>query len=364
MKNLIYITAASALIFMSCTDAKKEQKGEKKTEMGNMMMNPFETVLIKKTNPLVILKLAGELQPDQSTELFAKINSYVKNIRVDIGDRVSQGQVLMTLEAPEIQSQVANAKAKFKAQQAVYLSTKATYDRMIKANETQGAIARDAMDQITARKLADEAQLAAAESAYKELQNIDDYLVIRAPFDGVITERSVDLGAYVGPMGNAPLLIIQNIHKMRLKLSIPEANTPYIKLGDTIEFYVRSQPQHKYFAKVSRKSGSLDLKLRSEKVEADFININHALKPFMIAEARIALQNNEATFFVPKSAIVDSNLGIYIIAVAGGKSKKIPVSKGRIMTDMVEVLGELHEKDVILKMGNEEIQDGTVIPNK
>lgn len=365
MKNLIYITLVSAFIFTGCAESKKENKEEQKKEMGvMMMMNPFETVPVKKINPLVILKLAGELQPDQSTELFAKVNSYVKNIRVDIGDRVSEGQILMTLEAPEIQSQVATAKAKFKAQQAVYVSTLATYDRMVKANQTAGAIARDAMDQITARKLSDQAQLAAAESAYHEIKNIDDYLVIRAPFNGIITDRSVDLGAYVGPMGKSPLLVVQNNQKLRLNLSIPEANTPFIKLGDTIQFYVRSQPQHKYFAKISRKSGSLDLKLRSEKVEADFINTNNALKPFMIAETQIPLQNSEATFFVPKSAVVDSNMGMYVIAVEGGKARKIAVSKGRVMPEMVEVLGELAEDTVILKMGNEEIQDGSAIPNK
>jgi len=366
MKNLIYITLVSAFIFTGCAESKKENKEEQKKEMGGMMMmmNPFETVPVKKINPLVILKLAGELQPDQSTELFAKVNSYVKNIRVDIGDRVSEGQILMTLEAPEIQSQVATAKAKFKAQQAVYVSTLATYDRMVRANQTAGAIARDAMDQITARKLSDQAQLAAAESAYHEIKNIDDYLVIRAPFSGIITDRSVDLGAYVGPMGKSPLLVVQNNQKLRLNLSIPEANTPFIKLGDTIQFYVRSQPQHKYFAKISRKSGSLDLKLRSEKVEADFINTNNALKPFMIAETQIPLQNSEATFFVPKSAVVDSNMGMYVIAVEGGKARKIAVSKGRVMPEMVEVLGELAEDTVILKMGNEEIQDGSAIPNK
>lgn len=365
MKNLIYIALlASVFIFTGCAYSEKEPKEEKNMEKEAAMMNPFETIAVQKINPLVILKLAGELLPDQSTELFAKVNSYVKNIRVDIGDRVVAGQVLMTLEAPEIQSQVATAKAKLKAQRAVYLATLATYDRMVNANQTEGAIAQDAMDQIAARKLSDQAQLAAAESAYSEIKNIDDYLVIRAPFNGIITDRNVDLGAYVGPMGKSPLLVVQNNQKLRLNISIPEANTPFIKLGDTIQFYVRSQPQHKYFAQISRKSGSLDLKLRSEKVEADFINTNHVLKPFMIAETQIPLQNSEATFFVPKSAIVDSNMGMYVIAVEAGKAKKIPISKGRVISDRVEVVGDLTENDVILKLGNEEIQEGTPIPNK
>lgn len=370
MKLLVYTAIASMFVFTACNNDKTEVKEGKKEEgkgmpgmaMGGMSMNPFETVSIAKSNPLVKLQLAGELMPDQHTQLFAKVNSYVKNIRVDIGDKVSQGQVLMVLEAPEIQSQVASAKAKYEAQKAIYVSTKSTYDRMLDADKTEGAIAKDAIDQITARKLSDEAQLNAAKSAYEEIKDIDNYLVIRAPFAGTITDRNVDLGAYVGPMEKTPLLVIQDNRKLRLNLSIPEAVTPYLKQGDTIRFHVRSQPQTKHMALVTRKSGSLDVKFRSEKIEADFVNTNNALKPFMVAETVIPLQNTEATFFVPKMAVVESGMGIYVIRVENGKTKNVPVSKGRMMPDKVEVFGDLSEGDIILKMGTEEILEGTTVP--
>jgi len=365
MKIKSIILLISAVFFAACNnDTSGKQSEMTKNSPAMPMMNPMETIAISKSNPKVMLKLAGELKPDQHTALFAKVNSYVRSIRVDIGDAVTAGQVLMVLEAPEIQSQVANAKAKLEAQEAVYLSTKATYDRMIKANETKGAIARDALDQIKARKLADQGQLNAARSAYNELKNIDDYLVIRAPFSGTITNRSVDLGAYVSPMNKEPLLVIENNRKLRLNLSIPEANTAYIKIGDTIRFYVRSQPQEKYFALVNRKSGSLDIKLRSEKIEADFDNKNQALKPYMIAETSIPLQHTQPTFFIPKSAVVESGKGIYVIRVDNGKTKNIAVSKGRMMNDQVEVFGELTEGDQLLKMGSEEVQEGTGVPGK
>lgn len=360
---------AATLSLVACNTEKAEKAAEPKAGMPAMgmgmgmgMMNPMETIVIQKSNPLVMLKLAGELKPDQQTELFAKVNSYVRNIRVDIGDKVSAGQILVVLEAPEIQSQVAHAKAKLQAQEAIYMATKATYDRMMNANQTQGAVAKDAMDQILARKLADEAQLNAAKSAYNEIRNVDDYLVIRAPFAGTITDRSVDLGAYVGPMGKTPLFVIENNQKLRLNLAIPEANTPYIKVGDTIRFHVRSQPEKKHYALVSRKSGSLDLKLRSEKIEADFMNGTKELKPYMIAEASIPLQNTQATFFVPKSALVESPMGLYVIRVVDGKTKHVPVSKGRVMPMMYEVFGELEDGDMLMKMATEEIPEDMVIP--
>ncbi|MGV0831369.1 efflux RND transporter periplasmic adaptor subunit [Empedobacter brevis] len=358
------IPFAVLILLSACNPNDKKENNATKPEMKGMeMMNMMETIEISKSNPLVPLKLAGELKPYEQTDLFAKVNSYVKQIRVDIGDRVVRGQILVVLEAPEIVSQIANAKAKVQAQEAIYLATKSTYDRMLKADETKGAVAKDAIDQMKARKLSDESQLAAARSAYNEIRNINDYLVIRAPFSGTITNRSIDLGAYVGPMSKEPLLVIENNQKLRLNLSIPEANTPYIKLGDTIHFYVRSQPQIKHMALVSRKSGSLDIKLRSEKIEADFINRNNVLKPYMVAEANIPLQHTTPTFFVPKMAVVESGMGIYVIRVENGKTKNIPVSKGRLMEDKVEVFGELTEGDRILKMASEEMEEGTAIPN-
>ncbi|AFD05212.1 efflux RND transporter periplasmic adaptor subunit [Solitalea canadensis] len=361
MNRTLYVLLAATFISSACSNDKPSAKNNQEAKP---MMNNFETIELKKDNPLVKLKLAGTLEADQETELYAKVNSYVQKINVDIGSTVTAGQVLIVLEAPEIQSQLASAKSKWMAQEAIYRATKSNYDRMFKANETEGAVAKDALDQITAKKLADEAQLASAKSVYLELQSIQNYLTIRAPFSGVITDRNVDLGAYVSPMGKGadkPLLVIQNVNKLRLSLSVPEANTPYLHLGDTVKFRVRSIPQKMYMAKITRKTGALDSKLRSEKIEADFINMNNTLKPLMVAEATIPLKNTEPTFFVPKTALLDANMGMYIIRVENGKTKKVPVTRGRMMADKVEVFGELMEGEQILVKGSEEIEDGTSI---
>ncbi|MFH6961979.1 efflux RND transporter periplasmic adaptor subunit [Flavobacterium plurextorum] len=360
MKIVYYILIG--IVFASCNST--PQKEEKMAAMPMMMMQSFETISIKKSNPLVPLKLAGELISDRETSIYAKVNSYVKKMSVDIGSTVTTGQIIMVLEAPEIQAQLAAAKSKWKAQEAIYIATKSNYDRMFKANETKGAIAKDALDQITARKLSDQAQLEAAKSAYQEIQVMNDYLIIRAPFNGIVAERNVDLGSYVGPMGKGsdkPLLVIQDNKKLRISLSIPEANTPYLKLGDSIHFKINSIPNKKYMAKISRKSGVLDFKLRSEKIEADILQTHKELKPLMVAEAMLPLQANEATFFVPKTALVESNTGIYVIRIENSLTKNIPVTKGRALADQVEVFGELNEEDKILMKATEEILEGTNI---
>lgn len=360
MKLIYYILIG--IVFVSCNSENK--KAEKPTAMPMMMMPNFETVSIKKSNPQVQLKLAGELISDQETSIYAKVNSYVKKLPVDIGSIVTKGQVILVLEAPEIQAQLAAAKSKWKAQEAIYIATKSNYDRMFKANETKGAIAKDALDQITARKLADQAQLEAAKSAYQEIQVMNDYLVIRAPFSGIIAERNIDLGSYVGPMGKGsdkPLLVLQDNKKLRVSLSVPEANTAYLSLGDSVHFKVTSIPQKKYMAKISRKSGVLDFKLRSERIEADIMKIHPELKPLMVVEATLPLQAKEATFFIPKTALVESNIGMYVIRIENGVTKNIPVSKGRPLMDKIEVFGALNEGDNILLKATEEIVEGTKI---
>lgn len=358
MRNIIMILLA-AVTLSACGG--KGKASEQTSAAPMVMPMSFETINIKKTNPQVKMKLPGEIIADQQVAIYAKVNSYVKSLKVDIGSTVSKGQVILVLDAPEIQSQIATARSKWMAQEAVYTATKASYERVLNASKTEGAISNDAIDQITAKKSSDEAQLTAAKSAYNELKAIEDYLVIRAPFNGVITERNVDLGTYVGPAGKGsdkPLMVIQTNSKLRLALSVPEANTPYLNLGDTIRFVVKSLPQKKYFGKISRKSGALDSRLHAERIEVDVINSNNDLKPLMVAEAMIPLQANAPTFFVPKTAVVESNMGVYVIRIENGKTKHVPVTKGRMMPETVEVFGELNEDDAILVKASEEIAEG------
>lgn len=358
MKRIV-ITLVSLVVLTACTDKKTAESplekagGEKQGMTG--MMNTMETFVLEKTNPVVSLQLPAELKADQRTELVAKVNSYVTDLRVDIGDFVKKGQVLLVLDAPEIQAQVAHAQAKWKAQEAIYVATKATYERTLKVNETAGAIAPDYLEQVTAKMLADQAQVNAALSAYQEMKNIDQYLVIKAPFDGVVTDRQVDKGAYVGPMNQAPLLVVEDVQKLRLTIAVAEANTPYVRLGDTVTFKVKTIPQEVFSGVITRQSGSLDLKLRTEQIQADIDNKNQRLKPHMIADVTLSLQSEEPRFFVPKTAVVESNLGVYVIEIKGGIAYHIKVAKGRVMPMMVEVFGDLTAGTTLLKMATEEI---------
>lgn len=363
----IYNIALSTIFILSLGACSTKEKTTEEQQAGMNMAMSFETIKLNKSNPSVPVRLPGELIADQEVQIYAKVASYVQTLKVDIGSKVARGQVLITLEAPEINSQLASALSKMKAQEAIYIATKSTYDRTIRAAQTEGAVSQDAIDQITAKKNADEAQYAASKSVYQEIKAMENYLVVRAPFSGIVTERNTDIGAYVGPAGKGsdkPLLIVQKDAKLRLVLAIPEAHTPYVQLMDTVKFSAKSIPQKTFMGIVVRKAGALDSKLRAEHIEIDVQNQDNLLLPRMIVDANITLQSKEPTFFIPKSALVDGNMGVYVMKVVEGKTQKEPVRKGRTNGMMIEIFGNLSIDDEILLKVSEETKENISIPKK
>ncbi len=176
------------------------------------------------------LQLPGELTAYQQADLYAKENSYVRKIYADIGTEVRQGQLLASLDAPELNSRLAAAASRLKSQEALYTASNALYKRLYETSKTPGTISPNDLEQAEAKRDADMAQLEAAKAAYKEVTVIRDYLEIRAPFSGVVSARNVNTGAYVGPNGKTtlPLFTLQEQQHLRLAVAIPEAYTGFV----------------------------------------------------------------------------------------------------------------------------------------
>ena len=320
----------------------------------------LETVALTKEKLSTEMRIPAELTGLKQVDMFAKVTSFVKELKVDIGSEVKKGQLLVVLEAPEISSQLSAAQSRLKSQEAVYLASKATYNRLLETSKVEGTVAKNDLDVAEARKNSDLANFQAAKASYAEVGNIRGYLQIRAPFDGVVSARNVNLGAYVGPASGAlPLLSIQQQDKLRLSVFVPEQYSGYLKEGDALTFNVKSLPGQKFDAKIARMSGALDARLRSERVEMDVNNSSKKLKPGMVAEVLLPLNAPDSTVVVPKSAVVTSSEGVYVLLADNGKTRRIPVTKGREFEDRVEVFGDLPENGKVVKIASEEIKDGT-----
>jgi len=212
------------------------------------MAQTIELVPVVKKAVSRTIDLPGEFQPFMNVALYARVAGYVETVVVDRGSVVKQGDLLVVLSAPEMKAQVAAAESKVQAAEAdraqaesklasleaTMTSAQATYGRLKTASATPGAIAGNELDvalqNVEAQRAGIQAQRSsiealksktiAAEAEVRALQEMEGYLKVTAPFDGVIAERDVHPGALVGPSASAPLLLLQQIARLRLVVAV------------------------------------------------------------------------------------------------------------------------------------------------
>lgn len=325
---------------------------------------PAATFTLQKGRLSTTFYTPGELIAYQQVDLYAKENSFVKKLYVDVGSEVKEGQLLASLEAPELASRLSSAESRMKAQEAIYIASKANYDRIMATSKTPGTISGNDIDQADAHQKSDHAQWEAAKAAYDEVAETLKYLEVRAPFSGVISVRNVNPGAYVGPSGKGsefPLFTLQEQRHLRLVVSVPEAYTGYLSDKDEVKFSVKALPNQVFTARVKRLAGALDNRLRSERIEMDVFNNDKRLLPGMVAEVSLPLPARDSTFVVPSSAVVSSTERVFIIRVVDGKAQWVDVKKGREENGKTEVYGDLKEGDTLIKVASEERRDGAPV---
>jgi len=272
--------------------------------------------------------------------------------------------LLVTMEAPELGSQLSGALSNIKSREAIYVASKANYDRLYETSQTPGTISPNDLEQAAARRNSDLAQLDAAKASYKQVAEMQGYLQIKAPFNGIITARNVNPGAYVGPSGKGselPLFTLQEQKKLRLVISVPEAYTSYLDHKNEVSFTVKSLPNQKFTAQVKRMAGAIDSRLHSERIEMDVMNNDKKLLPGMVAEVNLPLPSNDSTFIVPKTAVVNSTESVFVIRVVNNKADRVEVKTGREVNGKIEIYGNLNTGDLLLKTASDEIRSGSAL---
>ena len=354
------ISLLAVLFLSSCGHSKSEEK--KPAEV--VVSTP--AVSLTKGKLSSSLQIPGELVAFQQVDIYAKVSSFVKKLNADVGSEVTTGQLLATMEAPEITSQLSGAESRLHSQEAVYMASKANYDRLYETSKTPGTVSKNDLDIALARQKSDEAQLQSAKAAYKEITDNRNYLEIRAPFSGIVSARNVSAGAYVGPTGKGsefPIFTLQEQKKLRLVISVPEAYTSYLSNNSEVGFTVRAYTGKTFTAHVNRLSGVMDTRLRSQRIEMDVANDDKKLMPGMIAEVKIPMNTADSAFIVPKAAVVNSTVKVFVIRVVNGRGERVFVQTGREADGKIEVYGNLNVGDTIVSVASEEIRDGAELKN-
>lgn len=318
------------------------------------------------------IDLPGEVQPYLSVTLHSRVPGFVENVLVDRGSMVKQGDLLVELSAPETKAEVAEAESKVQALEADRVQAEAqlaaaqsTLERMRDAAKTPGAIAGNeltlAEKQVDANKavVSSKQQAArAAEAVVDAIKTMESYLRITAPFEGVVTERLVHPGALVGPNSNSPLLVIQQVSKLRLIVAVPEENVGAIVRGANVPFHVPAYPERTFSGTVARIPMTLDPKTRSMPVELDVANKNQALAPGMYPTVHWPIRNSQQVFFVPKTSVVTTTERTFVIRDKSGHAEWVDVRKGAADGDLIQVFGPLQSNDRVVKRATDEIREG------
>jgi membrane fusion protein (multidrug efflux system) len=341
-------------LFSACTSGgnKKEGDPDKKNQVISYSLAP-----VKKSGVATLIKLPAQLFAYQEVSIFPKVNGYVQEVYVDIGSEVHKGQLLMLLEAPEIIQAAAQAREKYAQAKAGYSIDRENYERLLEASSTAGAISPLDLSSARSKMEADSALANAEKSNWQMQQTMQEYLKVVAPFDGTITERNVFPGELVNAASKEkPMLELKEIRYLRLKVDIPESLAGSFKINDTISFYTSAFPGKKMTGRIARQSMNINAQFRSERIEADIDNKSKTLQPGMYADVVLYSAGNMNALSVPRSAVVISTEGKYVIAVRKGKNIKVDVLTGNETKDSIEIFGQIQAGEKVIEHANDEIK--------
>ncbi|GAA4808015.1 efflux RND transporter periplasmic adaptor subunit [Olivibacter ginsenosidimutans] len=358
MKSFLYYLLIIGLL-AACGGTEKPKDLTHKNER---KVSRYETGQIQEKVLASSVRLPGQLKPFNEVNIFAKINSFVKQIYVDRGTVVKKGQLLVELEAPEMLSQLQSANSRYIQAQETATASKEKYRRLKDAAQEEGAVSPLDLDNALSKMKADEAVAMSEKSNVEAMKTVQSYLNIRAPFDGMIVQRNVSAGALVGPgkSNEQPMLVLQDIAKLRLEVHIPESYVDKVDLSKPVKYIFNNRPGEEYRGNISRSANMLGA-MQSEAIEIDVQNKDQRLKPGMYCEVRIPLQSGAKSLLVPNHSIVRSTERQYVIKVIDGHATFVDIKEGIAANDSTEVFGNLKAQDSILLHANDEIKEGTTI---
>src|SRR6202142_1060026 len=352
-------------------------------------------VAVTRGNLASSLSVAGQFQPYPQVDLHAKVSGYIRWIKVDIGDHVRQGEVLATLEVPELQDQVEGAQAEVRHSQSdisraqsevvsaesAYSAVHAEYTRLEEASkERPGLIAEQELDDARAKDQQAAAQVGVAKASLdamrqqlgisnatrSRLETMSGYEQIIAPFTGVVTKRYDDTGSLIqaGQDNNTntlPVVQVAESDLLRLRMPVPESDVPYIQVGGVVQVKVNATG-HAFTGKIIRFSRALDTNTRTMLTEVDVPNHDLSLNPGMYAETTIQLLQKNNALILPAQAVVQSGDQSYVLVVdATNHVEKRNVTLGIQTSNRVEITSGLQTGDNVIAAGQTGYQPGEVV---
>jgi len=337
-----FILVAATLALYGCDQQSTPSEAKAEPPIEVQTVRPHRGVIYRS------ITLPGEVHPLYQVTLFAKVSGYLKTLTVDKGDFAKEGDLIADIEVPELVAE------KSKREAEVELAT-AEFKRLSAAHATT----EEGKNELAVAK----GKLAVAKTSLDYATTMLNYARVTAPFDGVVTKRFVDPGAFI-PAPNAAdtpeaaaIINFTDFKTLRMQIPVPETESPHIEKGLPVEFTVEALPGRRFEGTVTRYYYALNEQTKTMLTEVQMPNPKLELRPGMLFTARIRLQKKDDALLVPVAALIKEKSNTFIFTVTAGAAKKVPVQTGFNDGANVEIVG-INLEDVVILAGQRALRDG------
>jgi RND family efflux transporter MFP subunit len=320
-------------------------------ETSRVAVTAVSVVSPKQTAPAQEIILPGNVQPFISSPIYARTNGYLKSWNVDIGAQVKQGQLLAVIDAPEVDQQLAQSLSNLntaKANLALAEITKNRYEGLIKTN----AVAQQDVDNAVGSYKANQAIVEADEANVKQLQALQGFEKIYAPFDGVVTARNTDIGDLIdsGSSGGVKtdMFHIAQPGTLRVYVNVPEEYSQGVKTGITANLALAEFPGRTFQGKLVRTADAINVTTRTLLIEVDVQNPTGTLLTGSYAEVHLQIPTPGSTYLLPVNTLLFRTEGLRVGIVKNGKVVLATVTPGHDFGDQIEIVSGLKADDQII----------------
>jgi RND family efflux transporter MFP subunit len=307
------------------------------------------------------LVLPAQLQAFVESPIYARTNGYLLRWYKDIGSHVKKGELLASIDTPEVDQELSQAEAARQQIQAQLELAKTSAERWNNLRKSDSVSQQEA-DQETSAYTQAQANVAAADANVRRLQEMESFKNIYAPFSGVITQRNTDVGALISAgssSGQKGLFNLAQLDPLRVYVSVPQMYSPSVRQGMTAYLELDEYPGEKFAGKVVRSADAIDPATRTLLTEVDVDNSKGRLLPGAYAQVHFAIPVPMTRISVPVNALLFRAEGSRIAVV--GPDKKIKLKSvviGRDFGTKVEILNGLNPDDQIVVNPADSLEDG------
>jgi RND family efflux transporter MFP subunit len=310
------------------------------------------------------LELPGQLQAYNEAPIYARVPGYLKSWNEDIGAKVKAGQLLAVIDAPELDQQLAEAKANLATVVANQKLAQVTAGRFTDL-AADDAVSKQDADEKTGDLAAKSAVVQASKANVDRLQALEGFKRIVAPFDGVVTQRTANIGALVnaGAGSNAAtaLFSVADVHKLRVYVQVPQNASAQIHAGETANLTLPQFPGRTFPARITRDAGAVG-QSGALLVELEVDNPDAGLKPGDFAQVRFSLPGQAGTVRVPASALIFRRRGLQLAVLQSDHRVHLQsVSIARDFGGQVELSGGVKASDKVIDNPPDSLEDGDVV---